>query len=54
MADLHKAIRSIYNEVITINGDTQETIVAKDKDGNEVSINWNTKRFNRTLMNINK
>ena len=40
MADLHKAIRSIYNEVITINGDTQETIVAKDKDGNEVSINW--------------
>ena len=40
MADLHKAIRAIYNEVITINGDTQETIVAKDKDGNEVSINW--------------
>ena len=40
MADLHKAIRSIYNEVITINGDTQEDIIAWDKDGNTVSINW--------------
>ena len=40
MADLHKAIRAIHNEVITINGDTQETIVAKDKDGNNISVNW--------------
>jgi len=40
MADLHKGIRAIHNNVITINGDTQETIVAKDKDGNTVSINW--------------
>ena len=42
MADLHKAIRSIHNSVTTINGDTQETIVAKDNDGNEVSINWSS------------
>jgi hypothetical protein len=40
MADLHKAIRSIHNNVTLINGDTQETIVAKDKDGNNVTINW--------------
>ena len=40
MADLHKAIRSINNSVVTINGDTQETIVATDNSGNEVSINW--------------
>tara|TARA_R100000908_G_C3701095_1_gene111552 strand:+ start:496 stop:771 length:276 start_codon:yes stop_codon:yes gene_type:complete len=38
--DLHKAIRSIHNEVATINGDTQETIVATDIDGNEVDVNW--------------
>ena len=38
--NLHKAIRAIHNEVVTINGDTQETIVVKDKDGNTISINW--------------
>ena len=40
MADLHKGIRAIHNKVISINGDTQETIVAKDINGDEVSINW--------------
>ena len=40
MADLHKAILSIHNNAISVSGDTQETIIAKDKDGNEVSINW--------------
>ena len=40
MADLHKAIRAIHNSVITINGDTQETIIATDNSGNEVTINW--------------
>jgi len=38
--NLHKAIRSIHNNVVSINGDTQETIVATDIDGNEISINW--------------
>jgi len=38
--NLHKAIIAIHNNVVTINGNTQETIVATDKDGNEVSINW--------------
>ncbi len=38
--DLHKAIRAIHSSVVTINGDTQETIVAKDNSGNDVSINW--------------
>ena len=38
--DLHKAIRAIHNNIATINGDTQETIVATDNSGNEVSINW--------------
>tara|TARA_A100001391_G_scaffold125498_1_gene85701 strand:+ start:484 stop:759 length:276 start_codon:yes stop_codon:yes gene_type:complete len=38
--DLHKAIRSIHNEVVTINGDTQEDIIAKDENGNDVSVDW--------------
>jgi hypothetical protein len=38
--DLHKAIRAIHNSVISINGDTQETIIAKDINGNQVNINW--------------
>ena len=38
--DLHKAIRAIHNEVRTINGNTQETIIAKDNNGDEVVINW--------------
>jgi len=40
MADLHKGIRAIHDNVVTINGDTQEDIIAWDKDGNTVSINW--------------
>ena len=40
MANLHKAIRSIHNQVVTINGNTQESIVATDIDGNEIDINW--------------
>ena len=40
MADLHKAIRSIHDDVVSINGDTQETIIATEKDDNEISINW--------------
>ena len=40
MADLHKAIYATHNNVININGDTQETIIAIDKDGNTVNINW--------------
>ena len=40
MADLHKAIRAIHNNVVIINGDTQENIIAKDKDENNITINW--------------
>jgi len=40
MANLHEAIRSIHDDVITIDGNTQETIIAKDINGDEVSINW--------------
>lgn len=38
--DLHKAIRAIHSNVVTINGGTQETIIAKDSNGNQVNINW--------------
>jgi len=38
--DIHKAIRAIHSNVAVINGDTQETIVAKDINGNVVTINW--------------
>ena len=40
MADLHKAIRAIHNNVVTINGNGQEDIIAWDENGNQVSINW--------------
>mgnify|MGYP003646013754 FL=1 len=40
MANLHKAIRAIHNSVVIIDGDTQETIVAKDVSENIVTINW--------------
>lgn len=40
MADLYKAIRTIHNEAVTINGNSQSDIIAWDKDGNEISINW--------------
>jgi len=37
---LHKAIFKTHSNVVTINGNTQDTIVAKDENGNEVNINW--------------
>ena len=40
MANLHKAIRAIHNSVVSINGDTQETITATDNNGDDVTINW--------------
>ena len=40
MEDLHKAIRAIHNSVVSINGDTQETITATDNNGNEINIDW--------------
>ena len=40
MADLHKAIRAIHSDVVTINGNGQEDIIAWDENGNQVSINW--------------
>lgn len=38
--DLHKAILAIHSSVRTINGNTEKTIVAKDKDNKEVIIDW--------------
>jgi hypothetical protein len=38
--DLHKAIRSIHNSVATINGSSQDDIVATDNSGNQVTIDW--------------
>jgi len=40
MADLHKAVRAIHSNVVIINGNTEEDIVAKDKDENNITINW--------------
>ena len=40
MTDLHKAIRAIHNNVVTINGDSKTDIVAGDASGNDVTINW--------------
>jgi hypothetical protein len=38
--DLHKAIRAIHSNVVSIFGNTQEDITAFNKDGNTVTINW--------------
>ena len=38
--NLHKAIRAIHTSVVTINGSTEKTIVATDKDNKEVTIDW--------------
>ena len=42
MADLHKAIRAIHSNAITINGDTKGDIKALDSSGNNVTINWSS------------
>jgi len=42
MADLHKAIRAIHNNVVTINGDSKADMVAVDASGNNVTINWSS------------
>jgi len=41
MASLHKAIYTIHKNVKSIQGETEENIIAKDIDGNEVNVNWN-------------
>ena len=40
MANLHKAIRAIHSNVITINGNSKADIIATDSSGNSVTINW--------------
>jgi len=39
MVDLHKAIVSIHNAV-QVYGSSQDDIVAKDSDGNNINIDW--------------
>lgn len=40
MANLHKAIFTLYTNVTSVNGDTQDTITALDANGNSVTIDW--------------
>ena len=40
MTDLHKAIRAIHNNVVTIVGDSKTDIVAIDSSENNVTIDW--------------
>ena len=40
MADLHKAIRAIHSDAVTINGNDKTDIVALDDSDNEITINW--------------
>jgi 5-methylcytosine-specific restriction endonuclease McrBC regulatory subunit McrC len=40
MTDLHKAIRLIYNNAITINGNTKDDTVVVDDNGNNLTIDW--------------
>ena len=40
MADLHKAIRAIHNNVVHIVGETKDNIKAYDSSESEVTLNW--------------
>ena len=40
MTDLHKAIRAIHDNVVTVNGNSKTDIIATDSSGNSVTINW--------------
>ncbi len=40
MADLHLAIRAVHSDVVTINGNTKEDIIALDNANKQVTINW--------------
>jgi hypothetical protein len=40
MVDFHKAIKALHTDVVTVNGDTEETITAYDEHSNKVTINW--------------
>ena len=40
MAYLHKAIRAIHNNVVSVNGDLKSDMVAVDASGNNVTIDW--------------
>ncbi len=37
---MHDAIRKLYADACTINGDTKDTITVWNKNGKEVSIDW--------------
>ncbi len=38
--NLHKAILTIHTSVVSINGDTQDTIIAWHHTANTVPLNW--------------
>ena len=38
--NLHKAIRAIHNNVVTINGNNQNDVIALDNEGNQIEIDW--------------
>ena len=53
MADLHKAIRAIHSDVVTIHGNTKEDIRALNDSGNSVTINWTNVEAWTDPMSIN-
>ena len=40
MADLHKAIRAIHSNAVTIDGNNKDDTVAVDNSGNTITIDW--------------
>ena len=40
MADLHKAIRAIHSDAVSINGNSKTDIVAVDANNKAVTIDW--------------
>lgn len=38
--NIHKAILKTHSNVRTVNGSNQNNIIAKDENGNQVTINW--------------
>ena len=47
---LHRTIRNLYPNAIGISGDSESDIVAKDSDGNEVTLDWTSINAKRTEL----
>ena len=48
--NLHRTIRNLYPNAVGISGDSESNIVAKDSDGNEITLDWTSINAKRTEL----